>query len=59
MSRNRQQSDTLHEIPTSDVIAHERSEDCICGPTATLTQRPGKSDLWLHVHHPLSIGDAA
>lgn len=47
--------DTMHRIPARDVIVHEPSEDCACGPRAELVQRPGKTDLWIHHHHALAI----
>lgn len=47
--------DTFHRIPVVDVIEHEAHEDCACGPTARLTQRPGRTDLWIYDHHALAV----
>lgn len=37
----------------SDVIEHEISADCICGPTAVPVERPDGSVGWQYVHHSL------
>lgn len=47
--------DIIHRIPAGDVIIHEHNEDCPCGPTARLTQRPGRTDLWIYDHHALAV----
>lgn len=42
----------LHVIPTDDLIDHESSELCVCGPTAEeITSGQGYG--WLLVHHSL------
>lgn len=47
--------DVYHVIPRFDAIAHEISDDCVCGPTSECIVRSGHSDLWMHTHHPLEL----
>jgi hypothetical protein len=46
-------ANTLHVHPLGDLIEHELTDDCVCGPE----QRPGKradgSVGWLVIHHSL------
>ncbi len=42
---------TIHAIP-DDVIAHDHSDDCLCGPTQTLAWSNGRQ-FWIAYHHPL------
>lgn len=43
----------FHELPVKDAIAHDASEDCVCGPTADLKNcDDGVVRLFLH-HHAL------
>ncbi|MCU1591583.1 MAG: hypothetical protein JWP11_2839 [Frankiales bacterium] len=37
----------------SDLIKHDISEDCVCGPTAVPVERPDGSVVWNYVHHSL------
>lgn len=49
-------ADTLHVVPTGDLIEHDTSTDqpdCLCGPRIELVSRPGRSDGWLIVHSSL------
>ncbi|HEY9413581.1 MAG TPA: hypothetical protein VIQ30_02375 [Pseudonocardia sp.] len=36
-----------------DLIGHERSEACPCGPDVQLVRHEGEPDVWLVVHHSL------
>ncbi|CAA9318585.1 MAG: hypothetical protein AVDCRST_MAG29-278 [uncultured Nocardioidaceae bacterium] len=43
----------FHELPVRDAVAHDPSEDCVCGPTADLKKcDDGVVRLFLH-HHAL------
>ena len=42
---------TIHAIP-DDVIAHDHSDDCLCGPTQALAWCNGRQ-FWIAYHHPL------
>lgn len=43
----------IHVQPRGDLIAHETSEDCPCGPTAKPVVREDGSTGWLYIHHSL------
>jgi len=45
--------DTLHVHPLDDIIRHEVTEDCPCGPTLNPVHRDDGSYGWLYVHHSL------
>lgn len=48
-----EQTLTVHVVPMDDLIKHELSEDCICGPTGEIVPRP---DGWFGrviTHHSL------
>jgi hypothetical protein len=38
----------IHSVPVNDLIEHEISEDCVCGPTVEYCN-PG----WHYMHHSL------
>lgn len=42
-----------HAIPVADLVEHEESEDCVCGPRVCLLGRPDGSDAWAYTHHSL------
>jgi hypothetical protein len=46
-------SDTLHVVPVNDLIEHDTSGDCICGPETILVERDDGSFGWLVSHHSL------
>lgn len=37
-----------HVMPVEDIIAHEESKDCICGPTCEVDE---EENIFLYVHH--------
>ena len=41
-------TDDLHIHPMIDVIAHEMTDACPCGPTAQPVKREDGSVAWLH-----------
>jgi hypothetical protein len=49
---------TLHVLPAADLIEHETTEDCPCGPKAEPVERDDGSMGWLHVHHSLDGREA-
>lgn len=44
---------TLHVMPAGDLITHEASDDCPCGPKAEPVRRNDGTFGWLSVHHSL------
>lgn len=47
-----------HVIPVDDLIEHDRTDECLCGPTAEAVFRPDGSAGWLVVHHSLDGREA-
>jgi len=46
-------TNTLHVIPNGDLVDHESTPDCPCGPTSDPVERADGSVGWVHVHHSL------
>jgi hypothetical protein len=44
---------STHVVPVDDLIAHETTEDCVCGPTNEPVPRADGSTAWVIVHHSL------
>lgn len=44
---------TMHVYPPSDVIEHELTEDCVCGPRCEAVYGYGGPPGWVYTHHPL------
>lgn len=42
----------------ADLLGHEVSEDCVCGPTPIPVTRDDGSVGWVHVHHSLDNREA-
>lgn len=51
-------SSVLHVHPRADLIGHEMTGDCACGPQARLVTREDRPDGWLIVHHSLDGREA-
>lgn len=43
----------VHVRPVGDLVEHELTEDCACGPSAQPVKRDDGSVGWLIVHHAL------
>lgn len=43
----------IHVLPVGDLVAHEDTDDCVCGPTAEAVKRDDGSVGWLIVHDAL------
>lgn len=43
----------MHTMPINDLVEHESSEDCICGPTCNPVERNDGTIGYLYVHHSL------
>lgn len=43
----------VHVIPTADLVAHDESDGCACGPTNEPVTRDDGSVGWVVVHHSL------
>jgi len=43
----------IHTMPISDLIDHEASETCWCGPTCFPVQHDDGTIGWLYQHHSL------
>lgn len=44
---------TCHVTPRADLIHHEASEDCVCGPVCEPFERADGSMGWIYVHSSL------
>jgi hypothetical protein len=43
-----------HVMPDNDIVEHQATDTCVCGPTAELVKHDDSTDAgWLHVHHSL------
>jgi hypothetical protein len=43
----------MHIIPVGDLIEHERSADCVCGPAETVLHRAHGGDVRAYSHMSL------
>lgn len=43
----------VHVMPLADIIQHDDSDDCVCGPLAEAAPRGDGSMGWLITHHSL------
>lgn len=43
----------IHVHPQDDLVGHEMTDDCICGPSWEQVPRDDGSVGWLIVHHAL------
>ena len=43
----------IHTMPVNDLIEHEDSSECICGPECIPVEREDGSYGWLYSHHSL------
>ena len=46
-------ANAAHAIPRADLIEHEASDECPCGPTLNPVERDDGSIGWVHEHHSL------
>jgi hypothetical protein len=44
---------TVHVVPTNDLVEHETTESCACGPTCEVVFRGDGTNGWLYTHHSL------
>ena len=44
---------TFHVVPLDDLIVHDFSENCPCGPRPRRIPRDGRPDAWTYTHHSL------
>jgi hypothetical protein len=51
--------DTAHAVPLDDLIVHEFTDDCPCGPSPRPVPRSDGSMGWLIVHHSLDGRETA
>lgn len=49
---------TVHVTPVRDLIEHDDSDGCACGPTTEPVGRDDGSIGWLVVHHSLDGREA-
>lgn len=45
--------DGAHVLPIGDVVEHEESADCVCGPASELVDCAAGGTAWLVTHHSL------
>lgn len=43
----------VHVLPRGDLVAHDESDDCACGPTTEPVTRDDGSIGWVVTHHSL------
>ena len=43
----------LHQVPARQTRRHERTLDCPCHPSQTVTKRPGEQPAVTITHHPI------
>lgn len=46
-------ADHVHSYPVDDLIEHELSPDCVCGPACEPVPREDGSFGWVYRHHSL------
>lgn len=46
-------ADILHVVPLGDLVDHEPSDECVCGPETIRIERGDGSDGWVISHHAL------
>lgn len=46
-------ADDYHVTPNGDVIEHDTSDECSCGPTVDPVERDDGSIGWVYIHHSL------
>jgi len=46
-------SRATHVVPVGDLIAHELSDACVCGPAEELIEDDAGGYEWLLTHHSL------
>jgi hypothetical protein len=44
---------TIDVLPKGDLIKHDESSDCVCGPTTHPVERGDGSIGWIREHHAL------
>jgi hypothetical protein len=44
---------TQHVVPVNDIVKHDLSEDCVCGPDVQPIKRDDGSVGWVISHHSL------
>lgn len=50
---------STHVVPVNDLIEHETTDRCLCGPATEPVKREDGSIGWLHVHHSLDGREAS
>jgi len=48
-----------HVVPVGDLIEHELTDDCPCGPRSEAVKRDDGSYGWVVVHHSLDGREAS
>jgi hypothetical protein len=43
----------VHIVPLADLIEHEETPDCVCGPNVEHVPNPDGPDGWMYVHSSL------
>lgn len=44
---------TIHTLPRNDLIEHDRSADCVCGPETVPIKREDGTVAWQVIHSTL------
>jgi hypothetical protein len=48
----------VHVVPIGDLIEHDVTAECVCGPRVEPVKRPDGSCGWLVLHHSLDNREA-
>lgn len=43
----------VHIVPAEDLVAHEKTDNCVCGTTIELVKAHDGSDRWVYTHYSL------
>lgn len=48
----------VHVTPIDDLIQHEKTEECVCGPTIEPVETPSGAINWMLTHNALDNREA-
>lgn len=48
----------VHVVPCDDVVDHDLTDECVCGPSPELVHSELNPEGWLYTHHSLDGREA-
>lgn len=48
----------VHAVPRGDLVQHEVTETCVCGPTVEPVKREDGAVGWVAIHHSIDGREA-